>query len=137
MTQILRNKIDLSEDLKAKLIAELDKTVTRKTKNKISFSFKIIQLKNTGEIDKQVSKAFSKLEKGQKLITGISVVTISGQWTSNTLKEALGEFELNVGLNDVLSADAKLKYDKSKERILEGEVKEFGFIIGDSYKLKK
>src|SRR5690606_27496300 len=98
---------------------------------------KIIQLKNTGEIDKQVSQAFSKLEKGQKLITGISVVTISGKWTSNTLREALDEFELNVGLNDILSADAKLKYDKSKERVLEGEVKEFGFIIGDSYKLKK
>jgi hypothetical protein len=137
LTQILKNTIDLPEDLKAKLIAELDKTVTKNTQNEISFSFKIIQLKNTGEIDKQVSEAFSKLKKGQKLITGISVVTISGKWTSNTLREALDEFELNIGLNDVLSADAKLKYDKSKERVLEGEVKEFGFIIGDSYKLKK
>lgn len=137
LTQILENTIELPDDLKAKLIGEIDKSVTKNTKNEISFTFKIIQLRNIGEIDNQVVQAFSKLEKGQKLITGISVVTIGGKWTSNTLREALDEFEFNVGLNDYLSADAKLKYDKSKERVLEGEVKEFGFIIGDSYKLKK
>lgn len=137
LSQILKNSIDLPDDLKVKLIAEIDKAVTKNTKNDIEFSFKIIQLKNVGDIDKQLTNAFSKLKKGEKIITGISVVTVSGKWTSNTLKEVLDEFELSVGLNDNLSAEAKLKYEKSKERALKGKVKEFGFIIGDSYKLKK
>ena len=137
LTELLKSSIELPEDLKIKLLADIDNTVTKNTKNKITFSFKIIELKKVGEIDRQVTKAFSKQEKGQKIVTGISVVTISGKWTSNTLKEVLNEFELSAGLNDILSAGAKLKYEKSKERILEGEVKEFGFIIGDSYKLKK
>lgn len=137
LVQLLKGTIELPEELKAKILSEVDHIVTRNTKNEITFSFKIIQLKNTGDIDKEVTEAFSKLEKGEKLITGISVVTISGKWTSNTLKEVIDKFELNVGLDDNLSADAKLKYEKSKERILEGEVKEFSFIIGDSYKLKR
>jgi len=137
LKQLLSNNIDLSEDLKIKLLAEVDKTVTKNTKNEIEFSFKIIQLKNVGEIDKQVTNAFSKLKKGQKFITGISVVTIRGAWTSGTLKEVLDEYELSAGLNHILSAAAKVNYEKSKERVLKGEVKEFEFIIGDSFKLKK
>jgi len=137
LTQLLKSTIDLPENLKVELLAVLDKTVTKNTKNEIDFSFRIIQLKNVGDIDKEVSEAFSKLNKGEKIITGISVVAISGKWTSDTLKEVLDEFELSAKVNDDLSAEAILKYEKSKKRVLDGKVKEFGFIIGDSFKQKK
>ena len=137
LTQLIGSAIDLPEDLKVKLIAEIDNTVTNNTKNDIQFSFKIIQLKIGGNIENELLKAMSNMKKDEKIITGISVVSISGKWTSNTLKEVLNNFEVGVGLNESLTAEAKLEYEKSKERILEGEVKEFSFIIGDSYKEKE
>lgn len=133
LSELLRKEVDLPEDLKAKLLAELDNTITRRTNNTIDFGFKIIQLKNVGDIGAQITDIRSRLNENQKLITSISVVTISGEWTSYTLKEVLNTFEANVDLEEVLSAQAKLTYDKSRERVLGGRVKEFGFIIGDTY----
>ena len=43
LKQLLISNIDLPEDLKAKILAEIDKTVTKNTKNEIEFSFKIIK----------------------------------------------------------------------------------------------
>lgn len=134
--EILKNEIQLPEEFKIKLLTESKNTVSKRSGNTIDFSFRIIQLKNVGDIDKQLNEAFVKLEKGEKIITSISVVSISGQWTSNTLKEVFDNFELNAALNDKLSVESKLKYEKSKDLVLKGEVKEFSFIIGDTYKIK-
>jgi hypothetical protein len=136
LRQLIGSAINLPEDLKVQLIAQIDNTVTNKTKTDIEFSFKIIQLKSVGNIGAQLADAFSEMESGEKIITGISVVTISGRWTSNTLREVLNSFEVGVGLNESLTGEAKLEYEESKNRALEGEVKEFSFIIGDSYKKK-
>ncbi|MFI1773374.1 hypothetical protein [Thalassobellus citreus] len=133
LTDLLRKDIDLKKNLKAKLLAEVDKIVENKTRNNIEYSFKIIQLKRTGDIDNKVATAVSNLNKDEKLIVGISVVTVSGNWTSKSLKEVINKFEATAGWSDSLSAEAKLNYEKSKKRVLEGKVKEFGFIIADSY----
>lgn len=136
LVKIINEGIELPTDLKAKLITDLKSGVEKQTKNLIDFDFKIIQLKNTGEIGNEIAKSLQSMNKGEKLIVGASVISISGEWTSNTLKNIFDSFELSTGYKEYLSGEAKLKYEQSKNKVLSGSVKRFSFIIGDSYIIK-
>jgi hypothetical protein len=136
LKQLLKDKISLPEDLKVDLLAELENSVKKETQTKIDYGFEIIELKKSGDIDRELTRVISTLVKGDKIVTGISVVTVSGSWTSNTIRHALDSFEAKVGLKDKLSAEAKLEYERTKTQILQGNFKKFSFIIGDSFKIK-
>ena len=114
---------------------ELGNTVSKETTNSIDLKFQIIQLKKA-YIASEANKCLAKLDKKGKVVTGFSVLYVSGTWTSNTLNTALYNFELKAGLKDKLSTEAKLEYEKSKERVLSGNFKPFSIIIAEAYKEK-
>lgn len=136
LKQALEAGITLPEELKVKLFAKLNNYVKTETKGSINFVFEILELQKGGEFEKEVNQVFSTLVKGEKLLTGISVVTIDGNWEKDVVKNILTNFEMEVGLNEEISAEAKLKYEKSKQRLIAGTITPFSFIIGDSYLIK-
>jgi len=136
LKQIINSSTEIGDDLKAKILVEIDNEVKKETSKTIDFHFEIIQLKNTGSVGTEITNKLATLNKGEKLIVGISVMTISGSWTSKTLKTILDNFELTAGYKE-LSADAKLKFQQAKDRALKGTVKPFSFIIGDTYLIKQ
>jgi len=137
LKQILEMGLQLPPDLKAQLFAKLNNYVQDETNGAIDFSFEILELKKGVDIEMETERILSALEKGEKLITGISIITISGNWETKILKTVLDNFEIELGLKDKLSVDAKLQYDSSKNKLVTGTIQPFSFIIGDSYIIKK
>lgn len=135
LIKIINQYVDVSKNVKADLIAELKRTVDSKSNATVELEYKIIQLKNSF-LDKEIEKCRQTLDKHEKVIIGLSVLTISGTWSSNALRESFANFEATAGAFKALDAEAKLKYEQSKQKILNAKYEPFSLIFNVAYRLK-
>jgi hypothetical protein len=136
LTRLLNEQINLPDSIKADLAAQIDNTVKTETSHEIELRYKVYELKQE-YVDEQILSCIKNLSDGQKVSVGISVVTVRGSWTSNTLKEIFRKFEANASVFQNLSAELKASYESSKNRVLEGTFQPFSLIVSDAYRTKK
>jgi len=135
LTKIINQYVSVNETVKADLIAELKKIVDAKSEATIELEYKIIQLESN-YLDTEIEQARKTLGKKEKIIIGLSVLTVSGSWNSNTLKDVFANFEANAAAFKALDAKAKLDYEQSKKKVLEAKFDAFSMIFNVAYKLK-
>jgi hypothetical protein len=108
LTKIINQYVSVNETVKADILAELKRTVDTKSSAIIELEYNIIQLNNS-YLDTEIEEARKKLGKKEKIIIGLSVLTVSGTWNSNTLKDVFANFEASAEAFKAFDADAKLK----------------------------
>lgn len=132
----LINSQNLPDSIKADLLTQLNNSVESATTRNIELVYKVLGLKQP-YIDDQVKTCYTTLQKKHMVVTGISLISIKGNWTSNTLKDAFKKFEANAALFKSLSAEVKINYEKTKETLLNGSFEPFSTIHSVSYLYKK
>ena len=135
LIKIINQYADVSENVKADLLAELKRTVDAKSNATIELEYKIIQLENDF-LDKEIEQCRQKLGKKEKVVIGLSVLTVSGTWNSNALKELFTNFEAKAEAFKALDAEAKFKYEQSKQKILSAKYEPFSLIFNVAYRMK-
>lgn len=123
----------LSKSIKADIEAELVKNIKKETSQKIKLEYRTYDLTDAF-IDDQLENCLSSIPKGQKVVTGISVLTIDGSWTTNTLKQTFANFEANVTAYDALTLESKNQYEKDKQTILTGDFEPLSVIFAVAYR---
>lgn len=131
----LINQQNLPDSIKAELIAQIKNSVETATSRNVELVYRVVELKQP-YIDEQVDACLARLERKRKILTGVSLITVKGDWTSNTLRDAFRKFEANATLFSSLSADVKTNYEKSKQTLLSGNFEPFSLIISTAYKYK-
>lgn len=132
LTKIINQFIDVSKEVKAELLAEIENSVKSKSNAKIELKYKIIQL-HRSYLDTEIETCRKTLKRSETVIAGISVLTVSGNWNSSTLKDIFRTFEANAKAFKMLDADAKLKYEESKNKVLEAKFEPFSLIFNVAY----
>jgi hypothetical protein len=135
LTKIIEQYVNVNESVKADLLAELKRTINKKSTAAIQLEYKIIQLENSF-LDVEIENCRKSLGKKEKVIVGLSVLTVSGTWNSNALKDAFSNFEANAAAFNALDAEAKVKYEENKKKVLEAKFDPFSMIFNVAYKFK-
>jgi hypothetical protein len=135
LMKLIEQYADVTDQVKADLLAELKRTVEARSKAAIELEYKIIQLENDF-LDSEIEKCRNNLNKNEKVIVGLSILTVSGNWNSNTLKELFTNFEANVEAFKALDVEAKYRYEQSKQKILNAQFEPFTMIFNVAYKQK-
>lgn len=131
----LINSQNLPDSIKANLLAQIKNSVESATSKNIELIYKVVELKQP-YIDEQVNACYAHLERKHKIVTGVSLISLKGNWTSNTLSDAFKKFEINAALFKSLSAEIKANYEKTKETLLNGNFEPFSLVLVTSYKYK-
>lgn len=134
LTKIINQYVNVNPTVKADLLAELKKTVDLKSNATVDLEYRIIQLEQEF-LDNEIENCIKSLSKGEKVIVGLSVLTVAGTWNSNTLKEVFANFEANAGAFKALDAEAKSIYEQSKQKVLTAKYEPFSMIFNVTYRL--
>lgn len=70
-------------------------------------------------IDAHLGECLDKLPSNRKVITGVSMITVSGDWSQTILRDILTELEASAEYRS-LSADLKASYTQRKSIALQG-----------------
>lgn len=132
LSKIINDNIDIDAAIKAELLAELKKTVEKKSKSKIELKYQIVQIEND-YLDNEIKECRKTLKKKERVIIGVSVITVSGNWNSETLKDVFANFEANAEAFTAMTAELKNQYEAEKEKTLNAKFDPFSMIFNVSY----
>ncbi|MFD1015028.1 hypothetical protein [Winogradskyella rapida] len=132
LSKIINDNIDADASVKAELLAELKRTIESKSNSKIELEYKIVQIKNN-YLDNEIDECQKSLKKKERVIIGVSVITVSGSWNSETLKDVFATFEANASAYETMTAELKTKYELDKEKALKAKFDPFSMIFNVSY----
>lgn len=126
------NSVPVPEGVKADISSEVAREVDNTDTNSIELEYRRIDL-STKFIDDHMANCQAKTSSKHKVSTGISVITVSGSWTSERITETLTTIEAKASYS-ILSDEAKAKYENAKDRALNGEFKPVSFIFAVAHR---
>jgi len=123
----------LDESIKADIKAELIKNIESETNQEIELEYIVYDLTQRF-IDDNLSTCMDSDPKKRKIVTGISILTVSGEWTTDVFKKTFTNFEGNVQAFNALSVESKNEYEKEKKVILDGNFEAISIIFSVAYR---
>ena len=131
---INRTFTSLPADLKAHLETEAMESVEDSIQSEIDLSYKRIVLSQPF-MDTRLGSCLDSAPAGAEIITGISVITIEGDWTSKRIEAASADLEATVAYN-ALSAGAKADYERARDVAIRGEYDPLSYVFAVAYRRK-
>lgn len=120
--------------LQAKLKADAtDKLVTSKT-GSADFVYRRYDLTMLART-KLLPTCYTKTNGKRKVVTGVSVITMSGSWARSRLIESFGVFESSADFIG-LSSDNKADYIDKRNKAMKGDFEPLAFVIATSWRKK-
>lgn len=132
VSHLRRNNVPVPNGFEADISNEVARRVDNKDTNSIKLEYKRIDL-STKFIDDHLANCQAKTPKKQKISTGISVITVSGRWTSKRLTETFASIEAKASYR-TLSNEAKASYENAKDRILDGSFAPVSYIFAVAHR---
>jgi hypothetical protein len=86
------NGVPVSPGVSADINAEIESKIKNTDISKIQLEYKRIDL-STGFMDAHLQNCLAKTPEDMNVFTGISVITVSGSWTSDKVVETLTAVE--------------------------------------------
>lgn len=124
----------LPEGLKAKAKLELSQTVNKSLTSEIELSYERVDL-SYDFIDEHLASCMATMGKGEKVITGLSIISTSGNWTRGRISEFVAGVEASAEFQS-LNAEAKARWNNKKNLVLAGEFKPVTFVFAVAYRQK-
>lgn len=121
----------LPENLKASLAAEIGSEINKALGQTVTVKYMRIQM-NDEFRSRNLQACRDTTPKNQKIITGISVVSVTAEWTKTRIRNALTVFEGKVGFSG-LSAEVKADFGQDKTKVLTGTFPTTAFVIRVAY----
>lgn len=115
-----------------KLKADATDKLTNSSAKNIGFVYKRIDLKLPA-ITKMMQVCRPVTGGTDRVVTGISIITVSGEWSYGKIVDAFGEFEAS-GEFLGLSPDIKSKYTDERNKALSGKFEPLTMVIGVAYR---
>ncbi|WP_035562623.1 hypothetical protein [Hymenobacter sp. IS2118] len=131
---VLDRLTTLPASVKADAITKFKTAVAKGIQQEFQLEYKVIQL-NKNYMRDVITPCFNSLKPGQSIAVGVSVITIGGSWSSDTIKETLVAIEATAAFQS-MSAKAKAEYNNQKSTMLAGSFKPFSIIFKVAYKTK-
>jgi hypothetical protein len=125
---------DIPNDLDAEITSQVSLKTDIITQNKIDLEYYRISLKKEFTDSDNFQTCMSSLQEKEKVVTGISVIKVSGEWSKETISNVFANIEASVGYNN-LTADAKNKYNRDKSKVLEGKFEPITYYFTVTYRL--
>lgn len=119
--------------LEAEIENELSYVLNQDDTSDIELEYKRIDLSRQYILDVLPEACLNKTSDDLLVSTGISVMTVSGSWTSDKVAEALARVEANASYR-TLSDDAKANWERTKDRYLAGEFDPVSFVFIVAYR---
>jgi hypothetical protein len=126
------NGVPVPPGVSADINAEIESKIKNTDTSKIQLEYKRIDL-STEFMDAHLQNCLAKTPKDMDVSTGISVITVSGSWTSDKVVETLAAVEAKASYS-ILSDSAKAEYQQAKERAMAGEFKPVSFIFAVAHR---
>jgi hypothetical protein len=126
------NGVPVPPGVKADVSTEVAKKIDNTDKSTIELEYKRIDL-NMDFMDEHLASCIAKTPKNEKVATGISVITVSGKWSSDRVSETMASIEASASYS-VLSDQAKAEYQQAKQRVLNGTFEPVAFVFAVAYR---
>ncbi len=122
----------LPDKLRASFAADATDRLVQSGGGNVDLVYERIDL-TVAAIDRLKSACYSQTRNRLKIITGISVVTVSGTWTRHNLVDSFGKLE---GSADFLglSTETKAEYTNKKALTLQGNFEPLSFVIATAWR---
>lgn len=128
---ISKNFTALPPDLKAALQAKAEDAVKAAVEENINLRYRRVEMTTQG-ISRQARPCLAGLPADSKVVTGVSVISADGTWTSRRLREATNEFEASASY-DELGVEGKLEYARQREAVLAGQYEPLHYVFAFSF----
>lgn len=117
-------------EFKAGVKSELKKEISTSLSSSADITYHRMTL-SQAYTDTKLRACLEQTPKNENVITGVSVITVSGNWASERIKDSLADVEASAAYNN-LSAELKATYTSKKTVALDGhfEPLPFVFIVG-------
>jgi hypothetical protein len=121
------NSVPVPSGLEADVTAKIGQSIKNTDTSKVKLDYKRIDL-SFDFISKHMASCQNKTPKDYDIATGISVITVSGEWAADNLTNSFASIEASVNYS-ILSNDAKAEYENAKERVLTGQFQPVSFVF--------
>lgn len=119
----------------ADISAEVERNIENTDTSTIQLEYKRIDL-TTEFMDAHLQACLDKTPKNMDVTTGISVITVSGNWTSEKFVDTLSSLEAKASYS-ILTESAKAGYQQAKDRAMEGKFEPVSFIFAVAHRQGK
>jgi len=126
------NGVPVPPGVSADISAEVERKIKNTDTSSIQLEYKRIDLKQEF-MDAHLQNCLDKTPKNLDVSTGISVITVSGSWTSDKVVDTLASVEAKASYS-ILSDSAKAEYQQAKTRALSGQFKPVSFIFAVAHR---
>ena len=125
--------VQLPASLKASASASADNAIKARLTQQVSLNFQRIEMSQSFR-DANLAACRTQAPRSSKIITGISVVTVSSQFARDLASEALANQEASAEYQG-LDASTKNSYSASKTSALKGGLSGMSFVIRVAYEI--
>lgn len=126
-----RNFTALPDSLKAALQVKADDAVKSAVEQRVNLRYRRVEMTTPG-VTTQARPCLDALPVGTKVVTGVSVISADGTWTSNRLREAANEFEASASY-DELGLEGKVEYERQRDAALAGTFEPLHYVFAFSF----
>lgn len=126
------NSVPVPEDLEADIKTDIGQAINNTDTSNIILDYKRIDL-SFNFIEDNIASCQNKTPKDHNIATGVSVITVSGNWAANNLTRTFALIEASASYN-ILSNDAKAEYKNTKNRLLNGNFQPVSFVFAVAYR---
>jgi hypothetical protein len=123
----------LPDTVKADLKAKLDASMTSTLDQAVELKYQRIDMTQV-LMDAKLGECLAALPGNRKAITGISTLTVTGNWSRTRLAKAFADFEASAGYTENLSASAKGDYQTEKTATLVGTFEPLSLVFAVAYR---
>ena len=113
---------------------ELDKTIQTASMSKVDLRYFRVDL-TTSFLDNNLENCMAGLDRGEKVITGVSVIETSGEWSRNRVAEFIAAFEASAAYL-ALDGSAKADWDQKSDLALSGTFEPVSYVFAAAYREK-
>lgn len=118
--------------LQAQLKADATDALTRSSTSRADFVYRRHDL-TMAAMGRMLPACYARTNGKRKVVTGVSVVEMSGDWARSRLLEGIGKFEATAEFIG-LSPDIKANYNDRRQRALVGSFPPLSFVIATSWR---
>jgi hypothetical protein len=126
-----RNFSALPDSLKAALQVKAEDAVKTAVEQRVNLRYRRVEMTTMG-LSTQARPCLDALPVGTKVITGVSVISADGTWTSSRLREAANEFEASASY-DELGLEGKVEYERQRDVALAGRFEPLHYVFAFSF----
>jgi hypothetical protein len=126
------NGVPVPPGVTADISAEVERTVKNTDISSIELQYKRIDLSQEF-MDSHLESCLVKTPRSRRVSTGISVITVSGSWTSDKVADTLASVEAKASYN-IMSDSAKAEYQQAKTRAMKGQFKPVSFVFAVAHR---